>query len=78
MNRHSVEGSRGNMNLVKRALHDTFVYSVKAYQRLCLDLRVWGREKIPPGHHEFCGTRTARPLQLFSEVGWSYGLGCSF
>ncbi len=37
------------MNLVKRAFYYTFVSGIKAYQRLFLDLRVWGRETIPKG-----------------------------
>ncbi|MBI4718477.1 MAG: 1-acyl-sn-glycerol-3-phosphate acyltransferase [Planctomycetes bacterium] len=32
-----------------RLLHSAMVLSIKAYQRLFLDLRVWGRENIPAG-----------------------------
>lgn len=37
------------MNRVKRAVYYSCVYSIKAYQRLFLDLHVWGRDNIPAG-----------------------------
>jgi len=37
------------MNLVKRAAYWSCVYSIKAYQRLFVNLHVWGRENIPSG-----------------------------
>ncbi len=37
------------MNRRKRLLYNTFVTSVRLYQRLFLNLRVWGLEHIPPG-----------------------------
>lgn len=37
------------MNHAKRLYYNAFVTSIRVYQRLFLDLRVWGREHIPPG-----------------------------
>ena len=37
------------MNLVQRTLFRSFVFSIRVYQRLFLDLCVWGREHIPKG-----------------------------
>ncbi len=37
------------MNTLKRTLYNSFVFSIKLYQRVFLDLRVWGRESIPKG-----------------------------
>lgn len=37
------------MNILKRTFFNAFVLGIRAYQRLFLDLRVWGREHIPPG-----------------------------
>lgn len=37
------------MTPTKRLLYNTLSLSVKVYQRLFLDLHVWGRETIPPG-----------------------------
>ncbi len=37
------------MNLALRTIYRSFVLAIKAYQRLFLDLRVWGRENIPQG-----------------------------
>lgn len=37
------------MNLVVRTLYASFVLAIAAYQRLFMDMHVWGREHIPPG-----------------------------
>lgn len=37
------------MNQTKRLLYNAFIASIRLYQRLFLDLRVWGRKHIPPG-----------------------------
>lgn len=37
------------MNLIKRAMHQSFVLMIRGYERLFLDKHVWGRENIPPG-----------------------------
>ena len=37
------------MNGLKRTLYRGFVLSIRLYQRLFLDLCVWGRERIPKG-----------------------------
>ena len=37
------------VNLVARTTYDCFVWSMKAYQRLFMDLYVWGRKNIPAG-----------------------------
>ena len=37
------------MDLVKRTLYRSMVCVTKVYQKLFLDFRVWGRERIPPG-----------------------------
>ncbi len=37
------------MNLLKRAFYKSCVLAVRAYQRVFLDLHVWGREHIPQG-----------------------------
>ena len=37
------------MNLVTRTLYYSLIYSIKSYQWLFLNLRVWGRETIPKG-----------------------------
>ncbi len=37
------------MNRPKRLLYSAFISSIKVYQRFLLDIRVWGRERIPPG-----------------------------
>ncbi len=37
------------MNQTKRLLYNAFVSSIRLYQRLFLDLRVWGRKHIPRG-----------------------------
>lgn len=37
------------VNLVARTIYDCFVLSMKAYQRLFMDVYVWGRENIPKG-----------------------------
>jgi 1-acyl-sn-glycerol-3-phosphate acyltransferase len=42
-------GRSNGLNLVKRTIFNGVVWSVKAYQRLFMDIHVWGREHIPPG-----------------------------
>lgn len=37
------------MNLVKRAIHRTMSYTIKAYQFCFMAVHVWGRENIPKG-----------------------------
>ncbi len=37
------------MNRVQRLFNSSFVGAIKIYQKLFLDLHVWGRERIPPG-----------------------------
>lgn len=37
------------MNLLGRTLYNSFVFSIKAYQRLFMDMYVWGRRNIPKG-----------------------------
>lgn len=37
------------MNLVKKAIYYSVVYSIKAYLRVFMDFHVWGRECIPKG-----------------------------
>ena len=37
------------MNIVKRTVYHSFIWSLRIYRRLCLDFRVWGREHIPEG-----------------------------
>jgi len=37
------------MNQPKRLLYNAFIASIRLYQSLFLDLRVWGRKHIPPG-----------------------------
>ncbi len=37
------------MNQTKRLFYNAFVSSIRLYQRLFLDLQVWGRQHIPPG-----------------------------
>jgi len=37
------------MDLVKRTLFRSMVCGIKVYQRLFMDFRVWGRERIPTG-----------------------------
>ena len=39
----------GPMNLVMRALQNSAIGLTRAYQRLFMDLHVWGREHISPG-----------------------------
>ncbi len=44
----SLDRSYG-LNLVKRTIFNGVVLGVKAYQKLFMDIHVWGREHIPPG-----------------------------
>ena len=44
---------RIRVDLLKRTLYSTMVYTTKIYQRLFMDFRVWGREHIPPGPNIF-------------------------
>ena len=60
------------MNGLKRTLYYGFVLSIKLYQRLFLDLCVWGRDRIPKGpklfvtNHITC-TDALWPLPIFGE-----------
>lgn len=37
------------MNLVRRSIFNGLVFAVRSYQKVCMDMHVWGREHIPPG-----------------------------
>lgn len=43
------------MHWIKRAVYNSIMLAVRVYQRLFLDMRVWGRELIPPGPKIYVG-----------------------
>ncbi len=43
------------MHWIKRAVYGSVMGAIKVYQRLFLDLRVWGREHIPAGPKIYVG-----------------------
>lgn len=60
------------MHPVKRVFHGTFVYGIRTYQRLFLNLHVWGREQIPPGPKLYVANHITSPdafclLPVFTE-----------
>ena len=54
------------MNRLKRAAYYCCVYSIKAYQRLFLDLHVWGRENIPTGPKIYASNHIAASDPLWA------------
>ena len=52
-------GERERVNQSRRMIYGAFISAIRFYQRLFLDLRVWGRENIPPGPKIFAQNHIA-------------------